>query len=1319
MSIAAFVLLIFILLWLPPVHRAVKNAVVSELTKRTGSKMQIGRLKFIPFNRICLDDVYIEDLQGDTLLFAETVNARFNLLGFFRNQICINSVEIDDFTVNISRDRPDSNPNFMFIVEAFASEDSSSDSKVEFSIERLKLSRGSASYNVASVHHPKNGAFDASHICINDLNVSVNLYSVAPESLDIKLESMSFNEKCGFRFDDMRFVLKSDGQSIKLNGFELHLPDSEFSLPEAVFDFSGNYSLNIESSKTFAGDLFYFFPEIKQFTDTASFSISAEGRFPAIKVTSFKANYGENCSLSAIASVQDVIGMKKADATINIDRFLWNGYLYGDISAKADYNNDSLSVEIGSDDPNISLKILGKALLTGNKQNISLQADIDCLRPDVLRLTEGLPGSSISCFVSANINGLDPELMSAQITVDSMRLKTVNGLVEEPHAVISYNSLSGREKYLSVSSRYMDFDGKGVFSFYGAERSIYQAFHSIFSKVKQKHKKPELFNENLDLKIELHNANDIAVAVGAGIPPLPDSIFIYGKYEAVDSLANISAGAFFVSDEQDTASVKLNVSGAGKTIILKFNAESRSKDYVLACNFETAADLEWKRRQKLPDIVLNFAGGSIKLNDTEFGILPAQFEIRNRQYIIRNFAMENAGVQFLNIDGAVSENSTDSLLVGIGKIEIETLLKSLKYDIPLTGAISGDISFSRMMTAPRIVTRNFSIDSINFDRNLIGSLKVTSGWSAARSGFWFRATLSQDNNAQSIVSGIVSPERDSITVNGDINGLKLNWFADYLAENIYGLEGEAGMKFHSVGLISKPVFSGAVFLRNAKIGVRQTGVMYEINDSAALSTDKITFNEFSIADRYGQKLKINGNIKHSMFTDLKPELKVDMNNFTVLDNANQTDSLFFGLIRANGHLIVNLDNNNWLVAGLISNGKNNSLLFNIPETQIEARRYNMITFIGNEDTFDVNKFNFNLDQDKSESAVTNKYKPKIVNPEPKVSLPVKINLKLSLDNNLSIGVLLNPATNDIARATGTGQIEALCNLNDLSTTVRGNYIIDNGRCTLTLKNITRKTFTIQNGSKLTFRGDPMKTAFDVTAVYSLKAKPETLDATFAELTAYSKIPVNCQLTASGDLDRMRLDYRVVLPDEPDDIQNKLDNLLSDDNIKIKQIACLLAFGSFTPLTDGTGDAKGNSSIWTSLASAPVSAQLNNLLSGVLKDNWSIGTDLHSEDGGFSNVTMDINISTSLFNDRLTLNSAIGFKNNSAVQTDNQTNNLTGDFDLEYKLSPGGNVALRFFNLTNNKFSERAKTTQGAGIVYRRKGKTFRQLWRNFRTQRRN
>jgi hypothetical protein len=208
--------------------------------------------------------------------------------------------------------------------------------------------------------------------------------------------------------------------------------------------------------------------------------------------------------------------------------------------------------------------------------------------------------------------------------------------------------------------------------------------------------------------------------------------------------------------------------------------------------------------------------------------------------------------------------------------------------------------------------------------------------------------------------------------------------------------------------------------------------------------------------------------------------------------------------------------------------------------------------------------------------------------------------------------------------------------------------------------------------------------------------------------ASTKIPVSCSLTATGNIDKMTLKYDILLPNEQEELKRKVNGLIYTDDLKIKEIAYLLAFGSFMPVNmDNTQPA--NNSIWTSLASSSITSQLNNLLSNVLNENWSIGTNLHTKNTGFNTVDMDVNISTRLFNNRLMVNSTLGYHNDPS-----QTENITGDFDLEYKLNQSGNIVLKAYNATNNQYYEKAKTTQGIGVVYKREARTFKQLFDKFK-----
>jgi len=89
--------------------------------------------------------------------------------------------------------------------------------------------------------------------------------------------------------------------------------------------------------------------------------------------------------------------------------------------------------------------------------------------------------------------------------------------------------------------------------------------------------------------------------------------------------------------------------------------------------------------------------------------------------------------------------------------------------------------------------------------------------------------------------------------------------------------------------------------------------------------------------------------------------------------------------------------------------------------------------------------------------------------------------------------------------------------------------------------------------------------------------------------------------------------------------------------------------------------------------------------------------------------MDVNVSTRLFNDRLTVTGNLGYKNNSTTNT-----NFTGDFEASYKLTKSGDLVLKMYNVTNDQYYEQALTTQGVGILYKKEAKTFKELFRKIK-----
>lgn len=107
--------------------------------------------------------------------------------------------------------------------------------------------------------------------------------------------------------------------------------------------------------------------------------------------------------------------------------------------------------------------------------------------------------------------------------------------------------------------------------------------------------------------------------------------------------------------------------------------------------------------------------------------------------------------------------------------------------------------------------------------------------------------------------------------------------------------------------------------------------------------------------------------------------------------------------------------------------------------------------------------------------------------------------------------------------------------------------------------------------------------------------------------------------------------------------------------------------------------------------------------GQLNDNWSISPYLRSDLGDFSDLEVDVALSSTLLNNRLRFNGNFGYRDKSL-----NSNQFIGDFDLEYLLNPRGTWRLRAYNRYNdqNYYLKTATTTQGIGIMYRQEFDNF-------------
>ena len=128
----------------------------------------------------------------------------------------------------------------------------------------------------------------------------------------------------------------------------------------------------------------------------------------------------------------------------------------------------------------------------------------------------------------------------------------------------------------------------------------------------------------------------------------------------------------------------------------------------------------------------------------------------------------------------------------------------------------------------------------------------------------------------------------------------------------------------------------------------------------------------------------------------------------------------------------------------------------------------------------------------------------------------------------------------------------------------------------------------------------------------------------------------------------------------------------------------------------------------SLLSGTISQQVNSILGTIINNsNWNFGTNISTGTEGFSNAEYEGILSGSLFSNRLLINGQFGYRDNP-----NTTSSFIGDFDIKYLLTPSGNIAIKVYNQTNDRyFTKSSLNTQGIGIVLKKDFANWRSLFK--------
>ena len=635
--------------------------------------------------------------------------------------------------------------------------------------------------------------------------------------------------------------------------------------------------------------------------------------------------------------------------------------------------------------------------------------------------------------------------------------------------------------------------------------------------------------------------------------------------------------------------------------------------------------------------------------------------------------------QSLSIDGVAGKFIDDSLNVAIKNLDVATILGLINFRaFSFGGKATGNAHLTSLLHSPDISGR-FNVDSMLVDDAHMGNGDIRIGWMS------YNKTLSLDadiigKSKSSRVSGFISSSRDTMRLQIEANDLNIAFLGKKTSNFISDLTGVANGTIYILGKMRNLDLAGAAAL-DCSLKVKANNATYRIDgDTLHLRPGIVAFDDIAITDRFGNRGRLNGSVGHDHLSNWKCDLNVNAQKMLVYDTHGFGNMPFYGTVFATGTANINSPGSGLFLKANLRSEPNSHFIYNSTSAS-GASDNSFVTFTDSRKTgLKVNGTDKDKEKQDTYSLVTSK---------------LNLDFMLDITETFHIKVYTNLQTDDYIDFYGQGTINALYDEKN-GFSMKGGLNLDRGTYKFTIQDIFPKEFKIQNGSTLAFDGDPFKVGLNLKTKYLVPSA--SLSDLTTEVTKNKTVKVNCVMDINGTLESPSLSFDLELPEGSEEEKELLASVASTSEQKNMQFIYLLGIGKFYTFDyNNTGSDSQSSTAMESLISNTLSGQLNNILSQIIdNDKWDISGNFSTSEKGWNRMEVEGMLRGRLLDNRLLINGNFGYRENPIANS-----NFIGDFEIQWLLNKKGNINLKAYSKTNDRyFSNTNLTTQGAGILFK-------------------
>ncbi|MDR1332315.1 MAG: translocation/assembly module TamB, partial [Tannerella sp.] len=991
---------------------------------------------------------------------------------------------------------------------------------------------------------------------------------------------------------------------------------------------------------------------------------------------------------------------------VQINEMDYRNYRYENIMLSGNFSSSEYDGSIDVDDPNGKLHAEGLFRYDDENSIFDFAADINGVRPAALHITEKYEDPVFSLKISANFTGNNIDLFKGRIVADRFSFTTQTDSFYLDSLRIDANA-SDRE--LIVSSDLLNGEISGKYSFRTLIPSLLHTGKTYLPALSHvAPAEPELYENAFRFAIAVENTETLSRTF-----KLPFSIaersIISGEYDNAANRIRLDVslprykigrsrfedGSLRLENRDDKLKLLVKTTQINKRQLhnlLEISSETldnkietvfslaNAEDKTMNVRFSTSTRISPRtdddgEKSLRADIM--FRPDRLLVKDSLWHLEPSSITVGKEDATIHNLNIFN-GEQFLRIHGSVSGRyPQNDVRIELNQIELSHIFDIV--DIPALqfgGRATGYVSMSNLYATPNINTE-LEVQNFSFNQAVQGRLNLFGQWDNSENGILMLGSLYRDSANWTDISGYIYPtgKTENVSLFFDAKEMDMRLLYPYMDAFTNTIEGRGFGEIHLFGSFSDLTLEGKAFVKDGLIGVDVLNTKYAFNDSIEILPNAIVGKNITLHDKDGNRGSISFEVNHNFLRDFSFHSELQTQQMLLYDMPERLNPQIYGTVYGSGNARIAWANRLVTIDANIQNSPGSFMGFNFMNGS-SAENYDFISF---KEPYAV----------RAPDGTAAPAQPRTDNDG---ETTLRINCFLDVTPAAGLELVMDPVGGDKIRGNGSGDIQVQYESNsDLA--MFGGFTVQSGSYNFSLQQVLHKDFKIRDGSRIDFGGNPLDAMLSLNALYYLTASIEDLDQSLVKETLRTSVPVNCILNLNGRLQSPAISFDLEFPNSTNELQRQVKSFIGTEDMMARQIVYLLVLNKFYTPDYSRNDYRANE--FSVVASSALSAQLSGILNS-LTDKVQIGTNIRSRQDGVSDTEVEMLLSSQLLDNRLLFNGNFGYKNNFI-----QSNAFIGEFDLEYRLTPGGGIRLKAYNHANDmyRYNMKSLTRQGVGLMY--------------------